>query len=80
MPCMLCACCTRLHARDWAQAFLPLLGMDASLEGPPGRVLNMSSIYGSYALPFSVRACTDRVCAAWADSGWARACGGAQRG
>ena len=37
------------------QAFLPLLGMDTSLQGKPGRVLNMSSIYGSYALPFSVR-------------------------
>jgi len=46
---------------DYAQAFLPLLGMDASLEGPPGRVLNMSSIYGSYALPFSVRACAPRL-------------------
>ena len=37
------------------QAFLPLLGTDTSLQGKPGRVLNMSSIYGSYALPFSVR-------------------------
>ncbi|KAK9835339.1 hypothetical protein WJX81_003566 [Elliptochloris bilobata] len=35
------------------QAFLPLLGMDASLQGKPGCVVNMSSIYGSYALPFS---------------------------
>ena len=37
-----------------AQAFLPLLGMDASLQGKPGCIVNMSSIYGSYALPFSV--------------------------
>ena len=57
MLCMLCYLCTRTGDSDGAQAFLPLLGMDASLEGPPGRVLNMSSIYGSYALPFSVRAC-----------------------
>lgn len=38
-----------------AQAFLPLLGTDLSLAGKPGKVLNMSSIYGSYTLPFSVR-------------------------
>ena len=36
------------------QAFLPLLGTDLTLKGTPGKILNMSSIYGSYTLPFSV--------------------------
>ena len=36
------------------QAFLPLLGTDLTLKGNPGKILNMSSIYGSYTLPFSV--------------------------
>ena len=36
------------------QAFLPLLGTDLTLKGKPGKILNMSSIYGSYTLPFSV--------------------------
>ncbi|CAL8465376.1 g4912 [Coccomyxa elongata] len=35
------------------QAFLPLLGTDLKLSGNPGKILNMSSIYGSYTLPFS---------------------------
>ncbi|CAK0786635.1 hypothetical protein CVIRNUC_009849 [Coccomyxa viridis] len=35
------------------QAFLPLLGTDLTLKGKPGKILNMSSIYGSYTLPFS---------------------------
>ena len=35
-----------------AQAFLPLLGTDLSLRGPPGKIINMSSIYASYTLPF----------------------------
>ena len=41
----------------WAalQAFLPQLGLDLTLKGKPGKILNMSSIYGSYTLPFSVR-------------------------
>ncbi|CAL5222033.1 g4326 [Coccomyxa viridis] len=34
------------------QAFLPLLGTDLTLKGKPGKILNMSSIYGSYTLPF----------------------------
>ena len=40
----------------WAalQAFLPQLGLDLTLKGKPGKILNMSSIYGSYTLPFSV--------------------------
>ena len=36
------------------QAFLPLLGTDLTLKGKPGKILNMSSIYGSYTLPFCV--------------------------
>ncbi len=36
------------------QAFLPLLGTDLTLKGKPGKIFNMSSIYGSYTLPFSV--------------------------
>jgi hypothetical protein len=37
-----------------AQAFLPLLGTDLSLRGRPGKILNNSSIFGRYALPFTV--------------------------
>ena len=37
------------------QAFLPQLGLDLTLKGKPGKIINMSSIYGSYTLPFSVR-------------------------
>lgn len=36
------------------QAFLPLLGTDLTLKGKPGRILNISSIYASYTLPFCV--------------------------
>ena len=36
------------------QAFLPLLGTDLTLKGKPGKTLNISSIYASYTLPFSV--------------------------
>ncbi len=39
---------------DAMQAFLPLLGTDLTLKGKPGKILNMSSIYGSYTLPFCV--------------------------
>ena len=41
----------------WAalQAFLPQLGLDLTLEGKPGKIINMSSVSGSYTLPFSVR-------------------------
>ena len=34
------------------RAFLPLLGSDAALEGPPGRIVNMSSVGGRLAPPF----------------------------
>ena len=35
------------------QAFLPLLGADRSLKGPPGRIVNMSSVAGRIAAPFT---------------------------
>lgn len=34
------------------QAFLPMLGTDKRFEGPPGRIVNMSSIAGKIASPF----------------------------
>ncbi|KST61872.1 SDR family oxidoreductase [Mastigocoleus testarum] len=34
------------------QAFLPLLGTDCSLEGKPGRIINISSVGGKIAIPF----------------------------
>lgn len=34
------------------QAFLPLLGTDRSRPGPPGRIVNMSSVGGRVASPF----------------------------
>lgn len=34
------------------QAFAPLLGVDRSLAGPPGRIVNVSSIAGRFAGPF----------------------------
>ena len=34
------------------QAFLPLLGTDASLSGPPGRIVNISSIGARLSPPF----------------------------
>ena len=42
------------------QAFLPLLGTDLTLSGPPGKILNVSSVYASYTLPFAVRPLRDR--------------------
>jgi NAD(P)-dependent dehydrogenase (short-subunit alcohol dehydrogenase family) len=33
------------------QAFVPLLGSDASLKGKPGRIVNMSSIGGKVGFP-----------------------------
>ena len=34
------------------QAFAPLLGADTSLKGPPGRIVNISSVGGTSANPF----------------------------
>ena len=34
------------------QAFLPLLGMDETLEGEPGRIINITSVGGRLASPF----------------------------
>ena len=34
------------------QAFVPLLGADASLKGKPGRIVNISSVGGKRAFPF----------------------------
>jgi NAD(P)-dependent dehydrogenase (short-subunit alcohol dehydrogenase family) len=34
------------------QAFAPLLGTDASLQGPPGRIVNIGSMGGRRAFPF----------------------------
>ena len=34
------------------QAFAPLLGVDADLKGPPGRIVNISSVGGKSATPF----------------------------
>ena len=34
------------------QAFAPLLGTDADLKGPPGRIVNISSVGGRRAFPF----------------------------
>jgi NAD(P)-dependent dehydrogenase (short-subunit alcohol dehydrogenase family) len=33
------------------QAFVPLLGSDTSLKGPPGRIVNISSIGGKVGFP-----------------------------
>lgn len=36
------------------QAFAPLLGVDGSLSGPPGRIVNITSVGGRNAIPFIV--------------------------
>lgn len=41
-----------LGALAATQAFLPLLGTDPSLSGPPGRVVNISSVTGRIGPPF----------------------------
>jgi hypothetical protein len=35
------------------QAFVPLLGSDTSLKGPPGRIVNISSIGGKVGFPYT---------------------------
>ena len=44
------------------QAFAPLLGTDTSCKrtGTPGRIINMSSVYGSYGVPFNGPYCTSK--------------------
>ena len=42
------------------QAFLPQLGADATLKGPPGRIINMSSISGKYSAPFVGAYCASK--------------------
>lgn len=34
------------------QACLPLLGMDKAMQGPPGRIINISSVSGALGFPF----------------------------
>jgi NAD(P)-dependent dehydrogenase (short-subunit alcohol dehydrogenase family) len=41
-----------LGAVTVSQAFIPLLGADASLTGGPGRIVNISSVAGRIAAPF----------------------------
>ena len=42
------------------QAFLPLLGTDPSRQGAPGRVCMMSSVYGSYSIPWNGPYCASK--------------------
>jgi NAD(P)-dependent dehydrogenase (short-subunit alcohol dehydrogenase family) len=44
-------CLTAWHQYS-IQAFLPLLGADPTLTGPPGRVVNITSTLGRVTLPF----------------------------
>ena len=43
---------TSPDTRIAAQAFLPLLGADSTLQGPPGRIVMVSSVGGKFAAPF----------------------------
>lgn len=42
------------------QTFLPQLGADQTLEGPPGRILNISSVQGKLGAPFMSAYCAAR--------------------
>jgi len=42
------------------QAFLPLLGTDRTRSGPPGRLIFIGSIYGSYSLPWQAAYCATK--------------------
>lgn len=48
----LCRCRPGAYALCLVQAFLPLLGVDADLQDPPGRIVMVSSVVGKLALPF----------------------------
>ena len=47
--CSKAACLYDIHC---LQAFLPLLGADSALQGPPGRIIMVSSVAGKFAAPF----------------------------
>ncbi len=42
------------------QAFLPLLGADLSRRGPPGRIVNMSSVGGKLTRPYLASYCASK--------------------
>ena len=42
------------------QAFAPLLGTDRSRAGAPGRIINMSSVYGNYGMPWMGMYCASK--------------------
>jgi len=42
------------------KAFVPLLGADRALSGPPGRVINMSSIGGKLGSPYATAYCASK--------------------
>ena len=43
-----------------AKAFIPLLGVDHGLTGPPGKLINMSSICGKVGAPFAAGYCASK--------------------
>lgn len=46
--------------RGGMQAFLPLLGTDRSLTGPPGKVVNITSIMSRKTIPFISGYCASK--------------------
>ena len=47
----------RIECNNHLQAFLPLLGTDRGRLGPPGKLIFIGSIYGSYSLPWTGAYC-----------------------
>lgn len=45
-------CSLKVMGGTHGQAFIPLLGGDHSLKGPPGRIIQISSVAGAMAVPF----------------------------
>lgn len=43
------------------QGFAPLLGTDKTRSGPRGSLVIMSSVYGSYAMPFNGVYCASKA-------------------